>query len=300
MGRDSKMEEKEYVYTASFKARDISEDKAIIEGIAFPIGVPNKNGWRIPNVEEAKKIAEQMKQGFLRIDHSDSVKAIIGKITDTKVSEDKVEYIAEIYDKDIIWRINKGLIESGSIQLKPGRVASVKLEDGRVIDDLYDSKFVEYSIVLNPAFEDAKFKRIAKKVVDAVKSVFTSHSPTKGEPQPTKNMPEKAVGEEQVAARGDNQMDEEIKKELEELKKAIAQLTEEINQLKAKAENAEAETREAEEAREEPAREESREAEDRDAGVATITDDDSSLYPDWYKEIYESYKAALEQKGGRV
>lgn len=297
------MEEKEYVYTASFKARDISEDKAVIEGIAFPIGVPNKNGWRIPNVEEAKKIAEQMKKGFLRIDHSDSVKAIIGKITDTKVSEDKVEYIAEVYDKDIIWRINKGLIESGSIQLKPGRVASVKLEDGRVIDDLYDSKFVEYSIVLNPAFEDAKFKRIAKKVVDAVKAVFTSHSPNKGEPQPTKNMPEKAVGEEQVAARGDNQMDEEIKKELEELKKAIAQLTEEINQLKAKAENTEAEAEAGEtteEVREEPAREESREAEDRDAGVATITDDDSSLYPDWYREIYESYKAALEQKGGRV
>ena len=297
------MEEKEYIYTASFKARDITDDKAVIEGVAFPIGVPNKNGWRIPNVEEAKKIAEQMKKGFLRIDHSDSVKAIIGKIIDTRVSEDKVEYVAEVYDKDIIWRINKGLIESGSIQLKPGRVASVKLEDGRVIDDLYDSKFVEYSIVLNPAFEDAKFKRIAKKVVDAVKAVFKSHSPDKGEPQPAKKEPEKAAGEEKVAVeRGGDQMEEEIKKELEELKKAIAQLTEEINQLKAKAEKAEAEAEK--EAKEEPAKEakeeEARETDGTDAGVATITNDDSSLYPDWYREIYESYKAALEQKGGRV
>jgi len=296
------MEEKEYVYTASFKARDITEDKAIIEGIAFPIGVPNKNGWRIPNVEEAKKIAEQMKKGFLRIDHSDSVRCIIGKIIDTRVSENKVEYIAEVYDKDIIWRINKGLIESGSIQLKPGKVASTKLEDGRVIDDLYDSKFVEYSIVLNPAFEDAKFKRIAKKVaekvVDTVKAVF-SRSPNKGEPQPTEKEPEKVVGEEQVAARGGDQMEEEIKKELEELKKAIAQLTEEINQLKAKTEKVEAEAEK--EAKEEPAKEEEvKEAEEKDAGVATITYDDSSLYPDWYREIYESYKAALEEKGGRV
>lgn len=296
------MEEKEYIYTASFKARDITEDKVVIEGIAFPIGVPNKNGWRIPNVEEAKKIAEQMKKGFLRIDHSDSVKAIIGKIIDTRVSEDKVEYVAEVYDKDIIWRINKGLIQSGSIQLKPGRVASVKLEDGRVIDDLYDSQFVEYSIVLNPAFEDAKFKRIAKKVVDAVKAVFKSHSPDKGEPQPAKKEPEKAAGEEEVAVeRGGDQMEEEIKKEVEELKKAIAQLTEEISQLKAKVEKTEAEAGETEQAREEPAREEeARETDGTDAGVATITSDDSSLYPDWYREIYESYKAALEQKGGRV
>ena len=126
-----------------------------IKGIAITEGT--WNGLFYPR-EELRKAARDLKGKPLMVDHSKSVKDLVGRVTDAwfNEAENAIEFEAEIIDENIAKKVVEGLITGVSVGVIVDRVK----EGSNLVARNYE--FTELSLVLVPACKDAKIVDIEK------------------------------------------------------------------------------------------------------------------------------------------
>ena len=166
-------------YFIPFKAQDgvdaqfaLREHLLNIEGTAIDTSV-NANKWQVP-AEDLGFLVSTLKGAQLRIDHTESVLAVIGKVPDAKLlaNGEQVWFRAEIGDLPVIERVLKGYVDHVSIQLDSDDVQCSKClqqtrKEGLLVHlcpDAYEvvhkPKVRELSIVASPAYKNTDFKPV--------------------------------------------------------------------------------------------------------------------------------------------
>ena len=142
-----------------------------IEGTAIDTSV-NANKWQVPT-EDLDFLIQTLKGAQLRIDHTESVLAVIGKVPDAKLATDNsVWFRAEIGDLPVIERVLKGYVDHVSIQLDSDDVQCSKClqqtrKEGLLVhlcpdawEIVHKPKVRELSIVASPAYKNTDFKPV--------------------------------------------------------------------------------------------------------------------------------------------
>lgn len=196
------------------KQPQLAEDSKslLIEGTLLDISV-NKNGWAVPE-DELENIARQVNDGVqLRIDHSASVRDIIGATTFGEVDKinKKVNFKAEVDDPDIIRKIIKRRIKTVSIgaqaeafcsecnkRIRP--VKTCKCENSHPL--IRNSKIKEVSLISSPAYQKSEFVPVSfvASVEDALNSSLQSNKTKVETLEKEKIMEEKRMTDEKITA----------------------------------------------------------------------------------------------------
>jgi hypothetical protein len=132
------------------------EEGFTIRGVAIN-ATTTRNGHTF-TVEELKKAAPSLKGRPLLKDHFAIVDNIVGKVTKSKFDKEleAIVFEAEVFDEDIIMKIENELIDSVSV----GAIVK-SIEQSEDNDDiiLKGIEFVELSLVAIPADKDANFAK---------------------------------------------------------------------------------------------------------------------------------------------
>jgi len=146
----------ENLYSEGIKITSELSEKLIplkIRGVALREGT--WNGLFYPR-EELRKAAADLQGKPLMIDHSDSVRDLVGRVTKTWYNEaiNGIEFEAEILDEEIARKVIEGLISGVSVGVIVDRVK----EGNNLIARNYE--FKELSLVLVPACTDCHIKEV--------------------------------------------------------------------------------------------------------------------------------------------
>ncbi len=162
-----------FKYFVPFKANAIEQkddriSRMAINGTAIDDSV-NANNWQVPE-EDLKHVEQTLKGAQLRVDHSESIRDVIGKVINSQQDGNKVLFNAESGDEPINGKIAKGYLDSVSIQIDSDNVACSKCGaktrfKNALIHALHDDayeivkqpKVRELSIVATPAYANTKF-----------------------------------------------------------------------------------------------------------------------------------------------
>jgi len=132
------------------------------------------NGWSV-HEGEFESIASQGTNTVLMIDHSKSVRDIIGKVNKGYNKDNKVFIDAEIDDPQIQNLARKGLVRYFSIGATADAVCSGCGKDFKMSckcknahQEIKNVKLKEVSVVLDPAFSAAEFKPFEASVSSAL------------------------------------------------------------------------------------------------------------------------------------
>jgi len=161
-------------WEAKFEGKSVKKGEGesfVIAGILLDASV-NKNGWAV-GVDDLPKVASQAKKGVqLRIDHSRSVRDIIGATNggeyDPKTN--KVAFSAEVDDESIVAKIQKGRLGYVSIGAEADAFCSkcdvaftfvreCKCKNPHTV--IKNLKLKEVSIVSDPAYKNSKFNPVS-------------------------------------------------------------------------------------------------------------------------------------------
>lgn len=160
----------DFTWEAGFigKARKEDDSSLPIAGELLNAGV-NKNGWAVDE-KELPNIAKQCKRGVrLSLDHSRSVRDIVGGTTNGEYDPKtkKVMFEAEVDDLGIISKIQKGRVKYVSIGAEADAFCSkcsqpivfmktCKCKSGHIL--IKNTRLKEVSIISEPAYKNSKFK----------------------------------------------------------------------------------------------------------------------------------------------
>ena len=157
-------------YHVPFQAQENTAKNGLIhiQGEALDDSV-NQNRWQVPS-EDLDFFTESLKGAQLRIDHTESVLSIVGKVTNAVRIGNKVNFEAEVSGDAIIEKIIRGYLDSVSAQVDSENVVCSKcflqsrkagvlvhLCDG-AWEIVHEPKVRELSIVASPAYANSKFK----------------------------------------------------------------------------------------------------------------------------------------------
>jgi len=162
-------------YFIPFKAADnvdaqlaIKEKLLPIEGVAIDTSV-NANKWQIPP-EDLDFFVSTLQGAQLRIDHAESVLAVIGKVPESKKIGDTAWFRGEIGDLPIIEKVLRGYLTHVSVQVDSDDVECSKChkptrKEGLLVhlcggawEIVHKPKVRELSIVASPAYKNTEFK----------------------------------------------------------------------------------------------------------------------------------------------
>jgi len=143
-----------------------------IEGTAIDTTV-NANKWQVPS-EDLAFLVQTLQGAQLRIDHTESALAVVGRVPEAKMQPDgnSVWFRAEIGDLPIIERVLRGYLDHVSIQIDSDDVQCSKClqqtrKEGLLVHlcpDAYEivhkPKVRELSIVASPAYKNTAFKPV--------------------------------------------------------------------------------------------------------------------------------------------
>jgi len=169
-------------YNASLNTID-GLSRIVLRGVALDSSV-NKNNWAIPE-NELQEIADRLVNKQIRIDHSQSIRDVKGRILKTEVdlphSETKeswdlpnlyphIHYEAELItnEANVLIPILSGFVDHGSIGVdsksvfcsacgestRPGRICECE----GAYELVKNARVNEYSIVCSPAYDGTYFK----------------------------------------------------------------------------------------------------------------------------------------------
>ena len=121
----------------------------------------NANGWSIDETE-LDGIAKQLEGSVLTIDHGESVRDAVGKVTRAWREDNHVDYEAQVTttDKSVTEPIQSGLVNSVSIQIPPHHYKMTHDEGGKKGFKLKKISGARISIVLDPAYSTSKFDAV--------------------------------------------------------------------------------------------------------------------------------------------
>jgi hypothetical protein len=164
-------------YFVPFKAKEgINADLALkekllnIEGVAIDTSV-NANKWSILN-EDLDFVANSLAGAQLRVDHTESVLMVVGKVSATKRVGDQVLFSAEVGDEKLIEKILRGYVNHVSIQVDSNDVECSQCKkqtrsEGMLVhlcpgawEIVRKPRVRELSIVASPAYENTAFKPV--------------------------------------------------------------------------------------------------------------------------------------------
>ena len=164
-------------YFVPFKAQEginaqfaLKEKLINIEGIGIDSSV-NSNKWQIES-DDLDYVASSLLGAQLRIDHTESALAVIGKVTKAVRDGDRVLFSAEVGDEKIIEKILRSYVTHVSIQVESDDVECSKCKrptrkEGMLVhlcpgawEIIHKPKVRELSIVASPAYKDTAFQPV--------------------------------------------------------------------------------------------------------------------------------------------
>jgi hypothetical protein len=146
----------------------IKERLLNIQGVAIDTSV-NSNKWQVP-AEDLDYLVSTLQGAQLRIDHTESALAVIGRVPEAKRDGDHVLFKGEIGDLPIIEKVLRGYLNHVSIQVDSEEVECSKCgkqsrKEGMLIhlcpgawEVVHKPKVRELSIVASPAYRNTEFK----------------------------------------------------------------------------------------------------------------------------------------------